>query len=323
MTSSGSVAFRSSSPQPAPEFTSRVSEEAGKSFSPLYRLSNRKFGSIRDMKFSWIRTVFVLMTAVFWGAPSVVSPAQAQVQSQREYSQNDGKSGAQTSFLGVAVTDIDPDRASRVKLNEERGIEVTHVAEGSPADKAGIAPGDVLLSYNGENILSSQQFVRMVQETPIGRKVKIQLWRNEATKAVTAAIGSAPVKPFGIPANFANFSVPSMRYSPLMDIPTPILVWRNILLGAQLEELDRPMAQYFGVKAGVLVRSIEQGSPAAQAGLKVGDVITGIGANAVQTARDLSSYFRLQQSLDRATTIVATRDHKEVTLTLPPLEPRR
>ncbi len=152
---------------------------------------------------------------------------------------------AQTSFLGVAVTDIDPDRVSRLKLKEERGIEVTHVAEGSPADKAGIEPGDVLLTYNGENILSSQQFVRLVQETPVGRKVKIQLWRDDKTHSVTAAIGSAPAKPFGIPANFANFSIPPMRYSPMMDIPMPILVWRNMVLGAQLEELDKPMAAVF------------------------------------------------------------------------------
>jgi serine protease Do len=205
-------------------------------------------------------------------------------------------------------------------MNEERGIEVTHVAEGSPADKAGIAPGDVLLSYNGENILSSQQFVRLVQETPVGRKVKLQLWRNEKTQTVTAAIGSAPAKPFGIPANFANFSFPPMRYSPMMDIPMPILVWRNTVLGAQLEELDKPMAQYFGVKGGMLVRSVDHGSPAAKAGLKVGDVITGIGSNSVQTARDLSSYFRSHLPLDQATTIVATRDHKEVTVTIPPLE---
>jgi serine protease Do len=274
------------------------------------------------MRFDWIRITVVLVAAVVLGESSFVGAARAQTQNPGELFQG-GKSGAQTSFLGVAVTDIDPDRVSRLKLHEERGIEVTHVAEGSPADKAGIAPGDVLLSYNGENILSSQQFVRLVQETPIGRKVKIQVWRNDKTQSVTAAIGSAPAKPFGIPANFANFSFPPMRYSPMMDIPTPILVWRNTVLGAQLEELDKPMAEYFGVKGGMLVRSVDHGSSAAKAGLKVGDVITGIGPNTVLTARDLSSYFRSQRPLDQATTIVATRDHKEVTVTIPPLESRR
>ena len=274
------------------------------------------------MRVNWVRTAFVLIAAIILAEWSVVSPARAQSQGET-FGGTNAKSAAQTSFLGVAVTDIDPDRVSRLKLNEERGIEVTHVAQGSPADKAGIEPGDVLLSYNGENILGSQQFVRMVQETPIGRKVKIQLWRSDKTKSVTAAIGSAPAKPFGIPANFASYPVPSLQYSPMMDIPTPILVWRNMLLGAQLEELDKPMAQYFGVKGGMLVRSVDGGSPAARAGLKVGDVITGVGSNSVLTARDLSSYFRSQRSLERATTILATRDHKELTLTVPPLEPRR
>ncbi len=275
------------------------------------------------MRLNRVRTTLALIAVIVLGQSSVISPVQAQAQLPGEVSPGGGKSAAQTSFLGVAVTDMDPDRVSRLKLKEERGIEVTHVAEASPADKAGIEPGDVLLTYNGENILSIQQFVRLVQETPIGRKVKIQLWRDDKTEFVTVAIGSAPAKPFGIPANFANFPVPNMRYSPMMDIPMPMLVWRNTVLGAQLEELDKPMAQFFGVKGGMLVRSVDNGLPGAKAGLKVGDVITGIGSNQVLSARDLSSYFRSQRPLGQATTIVATRDHKEVTLTIPPLESPR
>jgi len=275
------------------------------------------------MRLSWVRTTFALLAAFVAGECLVAPPSHAQAQIPNDSFQGAGKPAAQTSFLGVAVTDIDPDRAGRLRLNEERGIEVTHVAQGSPADKAGILPGDVLFTYNGENILSSQQFVRLVQETPVGRRVKIQLWRDDKTQFVIAAIGSTPAKPFGVPANFANFAVPSMRYSPMMDIPVPILVWRNTILAAQLEELDKPMAEFFGVKGGMLVRSVDSGSPAAKGGLKVGDVITGIGPNRVLTARDLSSYFRSQRAVDQPTTIVATRDHKEVTVTVPPLEPRR
>jgi serine protease Do len=275
------------------------------------------------MRVNWVRTAFTLMAAIILGASSAVSPAHAQAQHLRQFSPVAGRPGAETSFLGVAVTDIDPDRVGRLKLDEERGIEVTHVAENSPANKAGIEPGDVLLSYNGENILGSQQFVRLVQETPIGRKVRIQVWRNGKTHAVTAEIGSAPAKPFGIPANFANFAVPSMHYSPMMDIPMPILVWQNTVLGAQLEELHKPMAQYFGVKGGMLVRAVEDGSPASKAGLKVGDVITGIGSATVRTARDLSSYFRSEPSAGQPTTVTATREHREVKLTIPALDLRR
>lgn len=274
------------------------------------------------MRVNWVRTAVALIATIILGESSAVIPARAQAQRPRDF-QAAGRPGAQTSFLGVAVTDIDPDRVSRLKLDEERGIEVTHVAENSPADKAGIQPADVLLTYNGENILGSQQFVRLVQETPIGRKVKIQVWRSGKTQSLTAEIGSAPAKPFGIPANFANFAVPYSHYSAMMDIPMPILVWQNTVLGAQLEELDKPMAQYFGVKGGMLVRAIENGSPASKAGLQVGDVITGIGSETVRTARDLSSYFRSERSTGQPTTLVATRDHKEVKVTLPALDRRR
>src|SRR5881628_1749587 len=123
------------------------------------------------MRFSWVRSTVVLVAAVLLGESSFIQQARAQTQQPGEFSGGPAKAAAQTSFLGVAVTDIDPDRVSRLKMKEERGIEVTHVAEASPADKAGIQPGDVLLTYNGENILGIQQFVRLVQETPIGRKV--------------------------------------------------------------------------------------------------------------------------------------------------------
>src|SRR3954462_7752464 len=106
------------------------------------------------MRLSWLRTAFAVIAAIVLGESLVALSARAQTQSPRELPQGAAKPATQTSFLGVAVMDLDPDRASRLNLNEERGIEVTHVAQGSPADKAGIVPGDVLFTYNGENILS-------------------------------------------------------------------------------------------------------------------------------------------------------------------------
>lgn len=270
-----------------------------------------------------MRTALLLIAALA-GELFAFSPVQGQGQRSNELSQDGVKPPAQIGFLGVGVTDVDPDRVSRLKLNEERGVEVTRVGEDSPADKAGIEPGDVILSYSGENVLSSPQFVRLVRETPPGRKVKLQLWRNEKTHIIWVTVGVAPAQEFRIPAHFTDFTVPGMRYPPMMDIPMPILVWRNTVLGALLEELDKPMAHYFGVKGGMLVRSVDAGSPAERAGLKAGDVITSIGSSPVLSARDLTSYFRSpQHRFDNPTPIVAMRDHKEVTVSIAPLESRR
>ena len=93
--------------------------------------------------------------------------------------------------LGVGLTDIDADRASALKLGEPRGVEVRSVQPDSPADQAGIAPGDVLLTYNSEEILSAPQLGRLVIETPAGRKVKMQYWRQGKTKSVIVILTSA------------------------------------------------------------------------------------------------------------------------------------
>lgn len=267
------------------------------------------------MKFRFMRIAISLLL-ILAGEGFALTPLRAQSGTRNQLSQGTEKLATQSGFLGVAVNEMDSDRASRFKLSEERGVIVTHVAQGSPADRAGIIPEDVLLIYNGENILSIQQFVRLVRETPVGRKVKMQIWRNERPVNVVVTIATVPMEAVTPPANFTRFDEsPSQYPSTVMEIPTPILVWRNMVLGALLEELDKPMAQFFGVKGGMLVRSIENNSPAARAGLRVGDVIVRIGSDQILTARDLSSYFRSQQRLsETATALIAMRDHREVTL---------
>src|SRR5579883_1998931 len=84
------------------------------------------------------------------------------------------------SHLGVRLTPITADRASALRLGEPRGVEVQFVQPESPAAKAGIRVGDVLLTYNNEEILSPQQVGRLVAETPPGRKIKIQCWRERS-----------------------------------------------------------------------------------------------------------------------------------------------
>ena len=222
------------------------------------------------------------------------------------------------SYLGIRIVDIDPDRAKKANLGDERGVEVAAVENPSPAATAGIKSGDILLSYNGENILGAQQFIRLVGETPQGRKVKIQLWRDGKVQTVGVTTAAPPIREFPVPANFTRFDIPEFRNFALMDVPDPVLVWRNQVLGMECEPLSPQLAQYFGVKSGVLVRSVQRGSPAEVAGLKAGDVISAIGGRPLSTARDVGSYFRSHHSGSEATSLTVTRDHKQLSLNVNP-----
>jgi serine protease Do len=235
------------------------------------------------------------------------------------------------SYLGVALTDIDADRAKILKLEEPRGVEVIRVEEGSPAEKAGIKPGDVLVSYNGENILGAQQLGRLVRETPERRRVKVQLWRDGRLQTLTIFTEGRASRDFDMDAELRRLYVPGreeetfdrlrarlLNIAP--EIPNPMLMWSIPALGIECEPVDAQLAEYFGVKRGMLVRSVAKGSPAEKAGLKAGDVLTSIGDRSIATSHDVTGYLRMQRQSGTPTSVVIMREHKQLTLKITPLE---
>lgn len=98
------------------------------------------------------------------------------------------------SFLGVGVAEISSERARTLNLREEYGVEITHVDQDSPADKAGLKSGDVVQQYNGQRVEGIEQFQRLVRETPAGRTVKLEVVRNGAGQTLTATIASRKAK---------------------------------------------------------------------------------------------------------------------------------
>lgn len=91
---------------------------------------------------------------------------------------------AGSSFIGVMVQEIDGHRAKALKLPEEAGVEVTRIEPDSPAETAGLKVGDVVLHYNGQRVEGMEQFSRLVHETPPGREVKLDIYRNGAPQTI-------------------------------------------------------------------------------------------------------------------------------------------
>ena len=222
------------------------------------------------------------------------------------------------SYLGIRLADIDAERAKKLKVAEDRGVEVTGVEEGSPADTAGIKPGDVVLTYNGENVLGAEQLVRLVNETPQGRKVKIQYSREGRLETATVTTAARRAHGNEFPAGFPGMEFPDVRAFPIPDIPSPLMVWKSGLFGISCEPIDTQLAQYFGVKSGVLVRSVDKDSPAEKAGIKAGDVLTGIGDRSVSSPRELTSFTRNMHRTDKAVPVTIVRNHKDMSLTITP-----
>jgi serine protease Do len=217
------------------------------------------------------------------------------------------------SFLGVGVVEIDADRAKELKLKEEQGVEVKSVEEDSPAAKAGIKVGDVVLDYNGQRVEGAEQFVRLVRETPIGRRVKLLVWNGGATRTVTAAIGS---RSYGQTfSGEMNDGMAKLRGMQMPDLPHALISMHSRVLGVESESLSSQLADYFGAKdGGVLVRSVIRGSPADRAGLKAGDVITKVGDRKVTSPAEIGVALRSLPGVTAPVTVV--RNQKEMTITV-------
>ena len=273
---------------------------------------------MKHLKFA---AFFVGLALAVGGAVSVINAQDVRVapRSRGDVFVLDGR-GAQ---LGVRVSDVDvKERAG--------GARIDAVSEDSPAEKAGLQRGDVVVEYDGERVRSARQFTRLVQETPDGKTVTVAVLRNGQKQTVEATpeagrnpwdFGREP----GVGTRDPEFF---LRQFPHFDFEFDDRVPRRFQfripdpgsgfpasrgrLGVSIQSLTPELEQYFGAtNGGVLVSSVAQDSAAAKAGMKAGDVITTVNGNRVSDSGDL------RRELGNATgevTIVVLRDKKELTL---------
>jgi serine protease Do len=206
------------------------------------------------------------------------------------------------SYLGVDVRDITSDRVSALKLKEERGVEIVTVDQDAPAGKAGIKEHDVILEYNGTRVESEEQLRRMIRETPPGRNVTLGISRDGNPMTLTAQIGDRAKlskKNFTIERNGPTIVVPQPPEAPDFNMPFDVQVFTYTpSLGIQVDNLNQQLGEYFGVKngEGLLVKSVEKGSPAEKAGMRAGDVITRADKERVSDRADLRRILRAHRS---------------------------
>ena len=238
----------------------------------------------------------------------------------------DGR-GAQ---LGVMVSDVVDAKMSGVRIDE--------VNADSPAQKAGLKEGDIVVEFDGERVRSARQFTRLVQETPDGRAVKIAVMRN-GQKQVLDAIPEAgrmtwnfgidsdrlkeeierglreyprafPVEPPQFDFRYDDRGPRRFEYR-LPEMVMPYMGGRA-RLGVSVQSLTPELEEYFGAKnGGVLVSSVAPDSAAAKAGVKAGDVIATINGRGVNDTGDLMRELR---ELSGEVTLGVVRDRKEMTL---------
>ena len=168
-------------------------------------------------------------------------------------------------WLGVSVQPLTPNLAKSLRLPGTGGGLVAAVMPASPAMTAGIEPGDVITEYDGRKIERAEDLPRAVAETPAGRDTPMRVMREGKALTVTARIGRLE--------------------EPAQPVATPRLTNQG-LLGLTVEPITPDLARALRLPddKGVVVRDVQDSSPAAHAGIEAGDVIVEVDRQPVTSA---------------------------------------
>ncbi|RMG71209.1 MAG: PDZ domain-containing protein, partial [Nitrospirae bacterium] len=176
------------------------------------------------------------------------------------------KGYVERGWLGVTVQKVTPEIAKSFGLDRPRGALVADVTKGSPAEKAGVQRGDIIIEYNGNPIEGMYELPRLVASTPVGSTVEMKVFRDREVKTLTVTIerlaeGSAT--PEGLIAR---------------------------VLGLRVKTLHPAIAEQYGIKDGgaVIVVGVAEGSMAEEENIHKGDIIIEVNRKRITTVEELA-----------------------------------
>ena len=187
-------------------------------------------------------------------------------------------------WLGVVIQHVTPELAEAFDLSEDQGALVSRVMEGSPAERAKLQVGDVIVEFDGETIEEWNELPRVVAGTSVDKSVDLVVVRGGKRKTVSLNVGKMDEPGVATKA--------SPEESPLE-------------FGLRTQELTPELAEQLGVSdaTGVLVAGVEPGSPAEEAGLRRGDVILEVDRKSVESVDELTD--RLARADERALVLIS------------------
>ncbi len=176
-------------------------------------------------------------------------------------------------WLGVSIQEVTPELAKNFGLSEPHGALVGEVIADSPAAKAGLKAGDVIVGYDGQEIDTPTALRNLVADTPVGKEVNVKVIRRKETKTFTIKIAEQSAK-------IAERSTES---------EAPQSSANTLLSGLSVQNLTPQIAQQLNLprdSSGVVIADVDPSSPAAAVGLQAGDVITQINRKPVHNLQD-------------------------------------
>ncbi|WP_459617717.1 DegQ family serine endoprotease [Bordetella sp. 2513F-2] len=185
-------------------------------------------------------------------------------------------------LIGVQIGEVGKDVAEAIGLPRAEGALVSSIQADGPADSAGVLPGDVIMSFNGERIRRWSDLPRIVGETKPGTRAPMEVWRKGRTVKLSVTVAEMPNEPV------SNAGQAEPKASPSADN----------LLGLGVVDVPAAMQRSLRIKGGVLVQVAE--GPAARAGLQEGDIVLVVNETDVTGA---DQFARLVSGLEKGKTV--------------------
>jgi S1-C subfamily serine protease len=179
-------------------------------------------------------------------------------------------------YLGVTLGEVTPAIAQAVGYNGKEGVLVNDLARGnSPAGRAGLRSGDVIIEIDGKPVTSPKQLTQMVIDMPVGKTVPVKYVRDGRVMATTITLGERPQ---------TNAAEPDPEFEEE----------GSTKLGITTQTITPELAREMKLRnaSGVVIRSVQPGSPAAEAGLQAGDVIHRVNRITIRDTQGLTDAMR-------------------------------
>lgn len=230
------------------------------------------------------------------------------------------------SYMGVEIREITKQNFAEMGLTEVQGVGVARVLKESPAEKAGLLSGDVIIRFNGESVTSRRKLNRMIAEVAPDHRADLTVLRNGTEVQIPITIGKRPVPElFTGNLEFPKMNIPKVDM-PLLETITPRgnkgnkVIWRvssRRSIGVGVSPVTKQLANYFGIKGGqgLLVNRVSKDSPADRSGLRAGDVIIEINGKKASRTQDLIRSIYEEKEGDISLTVIRDRNRQTITVT--------
>jgi serine protease Do len=230
-------------------------------------------------------------------------------------------------YLGVETSEINKQNMSKYGLSAVRGVAVGKVSENSPAQQAGIQVGDVIVAINGDEVTSVRKLMRLIGEISVDHQAKITILRNGVQLEVVTTITKRPMPKFGgeafrmgVPMQLGEGNIMQSlgRKGTFFSKLGSILSGKQEKqIGANVYTLTKQLAAHFGITEGkgLLITEVAENSPAANAGLKAGDVITEVDGKQISSQTELIQIIASKKEGEILLTIVRDRNRQTINVT--------